>query len=53
MILVLEGGVDPAEHGAKMEDRFYNNKAFTVSTERFLTFISLSKTPLHLANLCV
>ena len=23
-----EGGVDPAAHGAKQEDRFYNNKSF-------------------------
>ena len=25
-----EGGVDPASHGAGMEDRFYNNKSFQV-----------------------
>jgi len=31
--LLLESGIDPAEHGAKMEDRFYNNKAFSVSVE--------------------
>ena len=29
-LYVLAGGIDPAEHGAKMEDRFYNNKAFEV-----------------------
>lgn len=30
-LYVSETGIDPAEHGAKMEDRFYNNKAFIVS----------------------
>ncbi len=26
--LSSDGGVDPAAHGAKQEDRFYNNKSF-------------------------
>lgn len=31
LLAFTESGIDPTEHGAKMEDRFYNNKAFTVS----------------------
>ena len=26
-----DGATDPAEHGAKIEDRFHNNQAFQVS----------------------
>ena len=35
-VCLSEGGVDPASHGAQMEDRFYNNKAFQVSTSAAL-----------------
>ena len=30
LLCFSEGGVDPASHGAGMEDRFYNNKSFQV-----------------------
>ena len=30
-LVFTEGGVDPANQGAQLEDRFYNNKAFEVS----------------------
>ena len=29
-LLFAESGVDPTVHGAQLEDRFYNNKAFEV-----------------------
>ncbi len=29
-LFIPDGGLDPATHGAQMEDRFYNNKSFQV-----------------------
>ena len=35
--LISETGHDPAIHGARLEDRFYNNDSFKVSYSAFIS----------------